>query len=93
MEYFLRNWLGSPHILLNEYIKGHTSCLPGNTGEPFISNEPNLQFTVRMLGFEWERLEMGRLVLQLPIPPFEIWVDSSTVIEAVQIVQFHLPKG
>ena len=72
MEYFLRNRLGSPHKLLNEDIKGHIDCIPGDTGEPFISNEPYLQITARMLGFEWETLQIGRLVLQLLIPPFEI---------------------
>ena len=72
VEYFLRNGLRSPHRLLNEYIKEHTGCLPGDTGEPFTSDEPPLQITVRILGFEWERLKIGRFVLQLPIPPSEI---------------------
>jgi hypothetical protein len=72
VEYFLRNGLQSPHKLLNEYIKGHTDCLPGDTGEPFTSDEPALRNYSRNPGFEWERLELGRFVLQLPIPPFEI---------------------
>ena len=73
VEYFLMNGLQLPHTLLNEYIKDHTDCLPGDTGKPFSSNEPRLQIRVRMLGFEWKRLETGRFVLQLPIPPFDIW--------------------
>ena len=72
MEYFLRNGLQLPHKLLNEYIKELTDCPLDDTGEPFTSDEPPLQITVKMLGFEWKRLEIGRFVLQLPIPPSEI---------------------
>jgi len=72
VEYFLINGLRSPHKLLNEYIKELTGCPPGDTGEPFTSDEPPLQIAVEMLGFDWGRLQSGRLVLQLPIPPFEI---------------------
>jgi hypothetical protein len=72
VEYLLRNGLESPHKLLNEYIKNHIGCLPGDTGEPFNSTEDNLHIKVSMVGFEWSELELGRLVLQLPIPPFEI---------------------
>jgi hypothetical protein len=72
VEYFLRNGLQSPHKLLNEYIKGHADCLPGDTGEPFTSDEADLQIPVRILGFEWDRLQSGRFVLQLPIPLSEI---------------------
>lgn len=62
---------------MNEYIKGHTSCILGDTGEPFTSDEPGLQITVQMQGFDWERLE----------------IDSRAVTEAVKIVQSHLLKG
>jgi hypothetical protein len=57
------NGLESPHTILNKFIEGHTSCLPGDIGLPFISNEPELRIDVRMTGFEWDRLECGRLVL------------------------------
>jgi hypothetical protein len=66
------NGLQSPHKLLNEYIKGHTGCLPGDTGEPFTSDEPDLQIIVGIQGFACGRLRLGGFVLQLPIPPFEI---------------------
>jgi hypothetical protein len=72
LEYFLRNGLESPHKLLNEYIKGHTTCLPGDIGDPYTSDEPELHIEVRMMGFEWDRLLLGNLVLQLPILPFDI---------------------
>ena len=73
VEYFLMNGLQSPHKLLNSYIENHVGCLPGDTGEPFYLKEPSLQIEVYMLGFEWEWLKTGRFVLQLPIPPFDIW--------------------
>jgi hypothetical protein len=66
------NGLESPHKLLNEYIKGHTTCLPGDTGDPFTSSEPDLHVEVQLMSFEWDRLREGRLVFQLPIPPFDI---------------------
>ena len=66
------NGLESPHKLLNEYIQGHTTCLPGDTGDPFALSEPDLHVEVRMMSFEWDRLRTGKLVLQLPIPPFDI---------------------
>ena len=70
----MRNGLESPHKLLNEYIKGHTACLAGDTGDPFTSSEPELHVEVRIMGFEWDRLRLGtRLVLQLEIPIFDIW--------------------
>jgi len=72
VEYFLRNGLRSPHKLLNEHIKEHTDCLPGDTGEPFTSDEPDLQIVVRLLGFELGQLWLGMFVLQLPISPSEI---------------------
>jgi hypothetical protein len=72
VEYFLSNGLQSPHKLLNEYIKGHTDCLPVDTGGTFTLDEPALQIPVRMQGFEWDRLQSGRFVLQLPIPPSDI---------------------
>ena len=63
----------SPHKLLNELLKDYISCLPGDTGEPFTSDEDNLQIKVSTVGFdEWDRLKSGRFILQLPIPPFEI---------------------
>jgi hypothetical protein len=72
LEYFLRNGLESPHRLLNEYIKEHTTCVPGDTGDPFTLHEPELHIQVQMLGFEWDRLQSGRLVFLLPIPSFDI---------------------
>jgi hypothetical protein len=74
VEYFLKNGLESPHKLLNEYIKALAVCYPGDDGEPFFSGEPRLQIEVGLRGFEWDKLESGRFVLQLqlPIPHFEI---------------------
>jgi hypothetical protein len=72
VEYFLRNGLRSPHKLLSEYIKEHTGCLPGDTGEPFTSDEPPLQITAQVQGFEWGRLKIGKFVVQLLIPPSEM---------------------
>ncbi|KAF8238519.1 hypothetical protein L208DRAFT_1387485, partial [Tricholoma matsutake] len=77
LELFLRNGLESPHKLLNEYIKEHTICLPGNTGDPFTSSEPELQCEVQATSFEWDRLKL----------------DLTTLQETVQIVQSHLTKG
>lgn len=67
------NGLKSPHKLLNEYIKQHTTCFPGDTGGlPFILSEPELAFELPAPGFEWDRLRDGRLVLPLPISFFDI---------------------
>ena len=58
---------------MNRYIEVHTTCLPGDTGEPFTSDEPELRIEVQTLtGFEWDRLRLGRLVLQLPILPSDV---------------------
>ena len=55
---------------MNRYIEAHTTCLPGDTGEPFTSDEPELRIEVQTLtGFEWR---LGRLVLQLPILPSDV---------------------
>ena len=70
VEHLLKNGLESPHRLLSEFIKGYVTRLPGDTGEPFISDEPDLQILVKVHGFEWERLKSGKFVLQLPVPPF-----------------------
>ena len=72
VEYFLKNGLESPHKLFNEYINDYIGCLPGDTGKSFASVEDDLRIQVKMMGFEWERLKLGRFVLQLPIPPFEM---------------------
>ena len=72
LEFFLRNGLESPHRLLNEYIEELTTCVPGDTGDPFTLCEPELHIQVLMSGFEWDRLWEGRLVFQLLIPPFDI---------------------
>jgi hypothetical protein len=64
--------LESPHKLLNTYIERHTTCLPGDTGDLFTPDEPELHIEVELRSFEWDRLRLGRLVLQLPIPPFDI---------------------
>ena len=40
------NGLRSPHKLLNDYIKEHADCLPGDTGEPFTLGEPKLKITI-----------------------------------------------
>ena len=68
----MRNGLESPHKLLNKYIEGHTTCLPGDTGDPFTLDEPELSIEFRLMGFEWARLQSGRLVLQLAIPPVDM---------------------
>ncbi|KAM6498794.1 hypothetical protein JOM56_006742 [Amanita muscaria] len=77
LEYLLMNGLQSPHKLLNEYIKAHTTCLPGDSGLDFTSNEPKLHIKVDVRGFEWERLKKDPAALQ----------------EAAQIVQSHLTRG
>jgi hypothetical protein len=72
VECLLKNGLESPHKLFNEYIKNHIGCLPGDLGEPFNSNEDSLRIKVPITDFEWNELKLGRFVLQLTIPPFEI---------------------
>jgi hypothetical protein len=69
LEYLLLNGLRSPHRLLNEYIKQHTTCFPGDCGEAFTKDEPELGVRVVARGFEWSRLEKGRLFLYLAFPP------------------------
>ena len=72
LEYLLRTGLESPHKLLNEFIKRHTTCLPGDCGEAFTKNEPDLRMDINVRGFEWDRFGDGKLVLQPPAPPFDI---------------------
>jgi hypothetical protein len=72
VECLLINGLQSPHKLLNEYIKALATCLPDDTGEPFTSDEPDLQISDEMGGFEWGRLQSSKFVLQLLILSFEI---------------------
>ena len=71
LEYFLKNGLRSPHKLLNEYIKGHTACLPDDShgALSFTLKEPKPYIAVRVIGFEWDRLQEGRLILLPPFPP------------------------
>ncbi len=64
--------LESPHKLLNEFIKRHTTCLPGDCGEAFTRNEPDLRMDINVRGFEWDRFGDGKLVLWPPAPPFDI---------------------
>jgi hypothetical protein len=62
------NGLESPHKLLSEYIKRHTTCLPGDSsGITFTSNEPQLHIDVEIKKFDWDRLRRGTLVLQLSL--------------------------
>ena len=46
--------------------------VPGDTGDSFTLYEPELHIQVKMLGFEWVRLQSDRPTFQLPIPPFDI---------------------
>jgi hypothetical protein len=69
VEHFLRNGLQSPHKLLNAFIQELASCLPGDIGKPFAPGEPNLQITVQVLGFEWDKLWSGT-VAQKTVPMF-----------------------
>ena len=69
VEHLLRNGLQSPHKLLNEFIKGHSTCLPDDTGEPFTLDEPDLQISVRIRGFEWEALKYGTSLSFRFLPP------------------------
>ena len=51
--------------------------VPGDTGDSFTLHEPELHIQVKMLCFEWVRLQSDRPVFQLPIPPFgigQIWL-------------------
>ena len=73
VEYLLANGLQSPHKLLNEYIKAHADCLPGDIGEPFLKGEPDPEITVKLHGFELDKLKSSMFVLQLSILRFEIW--------------------
>jgi hypothetical protein len=73
VECFLRNGLESPHMLFNEYIRQHANCLPGDPG---LTGEPNLHISVSLTGFEWDRLEHGRIAIDSTFPPFhavQIW--------------------
>jgi hypothetical protein len=59
LEYFLMNGLGSPHTLLNEYIRGHTGCFPGDRGDPFDLKEDDLRIVVKVKSFDWDKLLEG----------------------------------
>ncbi|KAF8343670.1 hypothetical protein F5887DRAFT_1134740 [Amanita rubescens] len=77
IECFLRNGLKSPHKLLNKYLEQYITCFPGDTGNPFTSDEPNLHIHVKLRGFNWDRIQL----------------DSNAVQEAIKVVQSHLIKG
>jgi hypothetical protein len=57
----LENGLQSPHKLLNEYVKVHTFNLPGDTGEPHVSEEGKVNAKVNLTTFDWDRLRNGML--------------------------------
>jgi hypothetical protein len=78
------NGLESPHKLLTEYIFAHTDFRHTITDIPHASDEPELQAVVDVVGFKWEKLRKGMLVLQLRLSP---------VFMYVQIVQSHMTKG
>ena len=92
VEYLLRTGLASPHKLLNEFIKRHTTCFPGDRGEDFTKNEPALRIKVNVRGFEWDRFGNGKFVLQFLAPPFLHTVDLEARIATAKIVQSHLTQ-
>ena len=61
VEHFLKNGLQSPHKLLSEYLECHISCRPGNSGGAFTSSEDDLKIEISLVGFEWDRLKLGKL--------------------------------
>jgi hypothetical protein len=69
MEYLVMNGMQSPHTLLNEYLKQHLGCLPGDIGLPFALKEPSLDIQVELTGFEWNKLDQGRVVFDCPFHP------------------------
>ncbi|KAK2464549.1 hypothetical protein APHAL10511_003407 [Amanita phalloides] len=77
LEYFLMNGMQSPHRLMNKYLERYITCLPGDTGDPFTADEPDLLIDIQMRGFEWDRFKL----------------DSNAIQEAARIVQSHLIKG
>lgn len=77
VECFLMNGLHSPHKLLNEYLYEHLDCFPGDIGDPFISDEPDLHIKVTVKGFDWDRLQL----------------DSNATQEALSIVRSHMTRG
>lgn len=56
------NGLQSPHRVLNKYLEEHLTCPPGDTGEPFTSDEHNIFIEINVKGFEWDRLHLGLLL-------------------------------
>ncbi len=56
------NGLQSPHKLLNKYLEQHLTCPPGDTGDPFTSNEPDPFIDVKVKGFDWDKLQLGLLL-------------------------------
>ena len=62
LECFLMNGLQSPHKLLNKYLEEYLTCPPGDTGEPFTSDEPNPFIDIKVNGFDWDKLQLGLLL-------------------------------
>jgi len=89
----LLNGLESSHTLLNEFIKAHTTCYPGDTGLPFTSHERKLHIEVQLTSFEWDRLQNGMLILHLQFPPFSHNSDPKALRSAAQVVQSRLTRG
>lgn len=56
------NGLQSPYKLFNKYFEEYLTCLPGNTGNPFTSDEPNLFIDIKVKGFEWDKLQLSLLL-------------------------------
>lgn len=56
------NGLQSPHKLLNIYLEEHLNCPPGDTGDPFTSDESNPFIDIEVKGFDWDKLQLGLLL-------------------------------
>ena len=56
------NGLQSPHRIFNKYIEWHTTCIPGDSGLSFLSDEPSPRYELAINNFDWERLQKSRPV-------------------------------
>jgi len=58
LECFIRNGFQSPHKIFDEYVKEHTTRLPGDHVR--VELEPPLLIQIELLSFDWGRLQQGK---------------------------------
>ena len=87
LEWFIQNGFQSPHKVLDEYVKEHTTRLPGD--HVSIEHEPPLLVQIKLLSFDWDRLREGKKN-NCSGNYSSLFVDQKTLDEVKAVVQSHI---